>query len=36
MGCDLTGVDSEEAGGAAKVLPGECRILLEVTDENII
>lgn len=36
FGCELTRVDPEEASGAAKVLPGECWILLEVTDENVI
>lgn len=33
---ELTGVDPEEAGGAAEVLPSESRILLEVTDEDIV
>lgn len=32
----LTGVDSEEPGGAAEVLPGERRILLVVTDEDVV
>lgn len=33
---ELTRVDPEETRGAAKVLPGECRILLEVTDEDVV
>lgn len=33
---ELTWVDPEEAGGAAEELPGERRILLEVTDEDVV
>ena len=36
MTVKLTGVDSEEPGGAAEVLPGERRILLVVTDEDVV
>ena len=36
MDVNLTGVDPEEAGGAAEELPGERRILLEVTDEDVV
>lgn len=32
----LTRVDPEEAGGAAKVLPGQRGILLEVVDEDVV
>lgn len=31
-----TWIESEETGGASKELPGESRILLEVTDEDVI
>lgn len=36
MTVKLTRVDSEEPGGAAEVLPGERRILLVVTDEDVV
>lgn len=32
----LTGVDPEEAGGAAEVLPGERGVLQEVTHEDVV